>query len=352
MFSMRMVSVCLYNDTLVDYNRRSTVVSLAQWQIPGVKEAVADTNQQLILSEFNSAACGGIPNISSSFGVGSLWTTDYALQLASVGYSAAYIHSRERGVAYNLFTPPPGPNGAPGPWTTGSPYYGVLATAEALRSGSGRSIVVDLNVANSMFDTSSSVSGYAIYDAMNLTVQQLALFNYADNLSSAKSTVPFVIPANTFPPNLRSTVTVKFLVGFSLTEQTSIGWGGQTLAESGNGTLLPVNASWAPQNVQLDCTKGCTVNLPSPGMALVLAGNMPSVQPPLIVTNSANSTSSSNSSSTSNGTSSNNGTSGGSGANSTDGSNQSSGQAKDFMSATKLNTLSAILVVWTIYLTF
>lgn len=50
----------------------------------------------MLMSEFNSASCGGIPGISDTFAVGALWSIDYALQLASVGYTAAYIHTREQ----------------------------------------------------------------------------------------------------------------------------------------------------------------------------------------------------------------------------------------------------------------
>lgn len=229
------------------------------------------------MSEFNSAACGGVPTVSDSFGVGSLWTTDYALQLASVGYSAAYLHTREQGISYNMFSPPVGPDGTPGPWTTGSPYYSLLATAEALRSDAG-GIVVDLNIGDSKTNLDATTSGYAIYDAQNNTVQQLVFFNYANTTSSANSSTPFTIPASTFPPSSAASVTVKYLVGDSLAETKKIGWGGQTLAESTDGTLQPTTATWAPPNTEVDCTNGCTINVPAPGMALVLAAGTPSVQ--------------------------------------------------------------------------
>lgn len=246
---------------------------------------LANNQQKVIMSEFNSVSCGGVPTVSDSFGVGSLWTTDYALQMASVGYSAAYLHTREQGISYNMFSPPVGPDGSPGPWTTGSPYYSLLATAEALRSDAG-SIVVDLNIGDSKTNLDATTSGYAIYDAQNNTVQQLVFFNYANTTSSANSSVPFTIPAATFPSSSRTSVTVKYLVGDSLAETKKIGWGGQTLAESTDGTLQPTTATWAPPNTEVDCTNGCTINVPSPGMALVLAGGTPSVQQDQSPTNS------------------------------------------------------------------
>lgn len=227
------------------------------------------------MSEFNSASCGGIPNISDTFAVGSLWTIDYALQMASVGYSAAYLHTRERGISYNLFTPPDGPNGAPGPWTTNPPFYSLLVTAEALRSESQNgSIVADLDISGSKENTSVDVSGYAVYDAVDSTVQQLVFFNFANVSSSAGSSTSFDVPSGVFTANNGKNVLVKYLVGDSMQEKTNIGWGGETLANAGDGTLLAANSTWAVPNTQVDCTKGCTIEVPAPGMAVVFAGGL------------------------------------------------------------------------------
>lgn len=264
------------------------------------------------MSEFNSASCGGIPTISDTFAVGSLWTVDYALQLASVGYSAAYLHTRERGISYNLFTPPEGPNGAPGAWTTNPPFYGLLVTAEALRSQNG-SIVTDLNIENSRENTSSTVSGYAIYDAGDKSVQQLVFFNFANITSSANSSTSFNVPAGTFNAT-SGKVTVKYLHGNSMVEGSKIAWGGETFLGAGEGKLISSTAGWAPANVELDCTGGCTINVPAPGMAIVFAAVPVSPTASDNSTNSANSTSSTTHSQPSNATqsgasgSSNNGT--------------------------------------------
>ena len=79
---------------------------------------------------------GIMRRFQNTFAAGSLWTVDYALQLASVGYSAIHIHTRERGISYNVMTPPDGPVGSPGAWTTNPPFYAVLATAEPTPSPS------------------------------------------------------------------------------------------------------------------------------------------------------------------------------------------------------------------------
>ena len=230
------------------------------------------------MSEFNSASCGGIPTISDTFAVGSLWTIDYALQMASVGYSAAFLHTRERGISYNLFAPPDGPNGSPGDWTTNPPFYGLLVTGEALRSKNG-SIVADLNIGGSRTKATSTVSGYAVYDANDSTVQQLVFFNFANVTSSAKSSVTINVPSTVFFASTRSKVVVKYLVGDSMSEKNNIAWGGETFAGVGDGKLVKVNATWAPANLQVDCTQGCSINVPAPGMAVVFAGGAPTNNP-------------------------------------------------------------------------
>lgn len=256
------------------YVQHANVVELASWQSSGIGKVLSSTGpnrQELIMSEFNSASCGGIPSISDTFAVGSLWTIDYALQMASVGYSAAYLHTRERGISYNLFSPPEGPNGSPGPWTTNPPFYGLLVTAEALRSTNG-SIVADLDIVGSKKDINATVSGYAIYDAVDSTVRQLVLFNYANATASEHSSTSFAIPATAFPSTTRKNVTVKYLVGDSLKENKNIGWGGKTFANVIDGEMVETEAIWAPANIQIDCTSGCAVNVPAPGMAILFAG--------------------------------------------------------------------------------
>lgn len=229
------------------------------------------------MSEFNSASCGGVPGVSNTFAVGSLWTIDYALQMASIGYSAAYVHTREQGVSYNIFSPPNGPDGGPGSWTTNPPYYALLVAAEALRSKNG-SIVTDLNIQQSMTDFGATVSGYAIYDASDSAVQQLVLFNYANVSSSDNSSAIFAIPANVFSSNANKTVTVKYLQAQTLQEATNIAWGGETFVNVGDGIPVSTNASWAPVNSEVDCSDGCSIYVPGPGLAVVFASQPPQAQ--------------------------------------------------------------------------
>jgi hypothetical protein len=186
--------------------------------------------------------------------------------LASVGYTAAYLHTRERGITYNLLTPPAGGNGAPGNWTTNPPYYAILAIAEALRTDNG-GIVVDLNLGNSTTNPAASQAGYAVYDAKNTSVTRLILFNY-----EAKPT-RFTLPASLFPNSSVKTVLVKFLASVSgANETTNISWGGKTFAGVGDGKNA-VDASWTTPNQNLDCTNGCNFNAPRDSMAVVFLDN-------------------------------------------------------------------------------
>jgi len=209
--------------------------------------------------------------------VGSLWTIDYALQMASVGYSAAYLHTREQGISYNIFAPPEGSAALSDPWTTNTPFYSLLVTAEALRSQNG-SIVVDLDINGSQKDPNATISGYAVYDAVNSTVLQLVFFNYANVSSSAVSSASFSIPSGTFS-SISSSLAVKYLVGDTMAETKNIGWGGETFANVGNGKPVTANATWAPANSQVECSKGCTIEVPAPGMAVVFANGTPVNQP-------------------------------------------------------------------------
>ncbi|TFK43725.1 glycoside hydrolase family 79 protein [Crucibulum laeve] len=258
------------------YLQHANVVTLGAWQRSGIALA-RSASKPVVMSEFNSASCGGIPKISDTFGVGTLWTVDYTLQLASVGYTTAYLHTRERGISYNLFAPPAGPNGGPGAWTTNPPYYALLATTEILKSANG-GIVVDLNLAQSKTDLNAKVAGYAVYDSGNFTVQQIALFNYA-NTTSATST--FTLPSSVFATNAKSSVIVKYLTSPSMNESTNIAWGGQTLAGVSDGQLVSSSSSWVKANDKLNCSNGCTVTVPGTTLAVVFASGQSDTKPAL-----------------------------------------------------------------------
>lgn len=278
----------------------ANTVNLAQWQEPGLQflaSTPAAQRKPLLMDEFNSASCGGVPE-SNTFGA-ALWAADYALQMASVGYSGAYLHSRERGVSYNLFDPPAGPAGGAGAWTTNANWYAMLAVTEALQS-TGGSRVVDLNLANSQHDYTAVQAGYAVYDASSNNVNHLALFNYANNSAAGTD---FALPSSFFTGS-SSNVLVRYLTAPSATETTNIIWGNQTYAGSGDGT--PVNAQTQWQDKTVACSSGCTVQVPGPGMAVVFISGNPTVTAANNASNNNNGTKSGGSNSSSGGSSNNN----------------------------------------------
>jgi hypothetical protein len=165
------------------YLDHANVVDLAKWQNPGIQLA-NQAGKPVIMSEFSTASCGGFPGVSDAFGAGTLWSADYALQMAANGYTAAYMHTRERGTTYNLFDYPAGD----GKWSTNPTYYSYFPLLESLQSHNG-SIVVDLNVDNSMSSNSSS-AGYGIYDSSTKDLYRVVLLNYADGAGSLDYAMP------------------------------------------------------------------------------------------------------------------------------------------------------------------
>jgi hypothetical protein len=241
------------------------VVSLSSWQGAGIAALLhstpyGDHSILPLMSEFNSASCGGIPGLSDTFAVGAMWTTDYALQLASVGYSAAFLHTRERGISYNIFVSPNDTNS--NEWTIQPPFYSLLVTTEALQSPSG-SIVADLNADNSINSVNATVAAYGVYDAQRSELRQIVLFNY--DTSPSTFTLPVAGSNN---------VQVKYLSAASAYEKSQISWGGETYAGTGDGKMVS-NVSWAIPNESVDCTKGCNVTVTAPGMAIVFLAGTP-----------------------------------------------------------------------------
>ncbi len=60
-----------------------------------------EAGKPLYMFETNTASCGGFPGISGSFGAG-LWALDYAMQMASMNFSAALLHVGGQNVYYNV----------------------------------------------------------------------------------------------------------------------------------------------------------------------------------------------------------------------------------------------------------
>ncbi|EPQ59016.1 hypothetical protein GLOTRDRAFT_70128 [Gloeophyllum trabeum ATCC 11539] len=243
-----------YQYQLDYYLNHTNVQELAQWQAGGLAAAT----RPVVMSEFNSASCGGIPGISDTFGA-ALWTADYALQMASVGYSAAYLHTREPGISYNLF------EAAPDGWTTLPPYYALLLVSTALGVANGTR-VQDLALRD------AAQAAYAVYDAASASasdaLRALVLFNYRNASGQAAG---FAVPQGTFGSGARN-VTVKTLRAPSANEAHDIAWGNATLRGVRDGRLVPAAGAGAGE-YSVDCggAGGCTVSVPGPGAAVVFA---------------------------------------------------------------------------------
>lgn len=206
------------------------------------------------MSEFSSASCGGFPTVSDTFGV-ALWSIDYAMQMSVVGYSAAYLHTRERNISYNLFNYPG--DGVDG-WITQPTYYSYFPILQGLQGYNG-SRVVDLGLA------SPSAAGYGIYDKNTSELRRIILINYQEG----NGTVDFVIPATGSPrAGGGKNTTVKFLTAPSIHEGSDISWSGKTWKGVLDGK--PVASGRDLDLSQVDISASNTLKIPSPGLAVVM----------------------------------------------------------------------------------
>jgi len=218
-------------------------------------------NVPVLLTEYNSASCGGDPRVAPTFAA-TLWAVDVALKSAELNYSAVYLHTREIGITYNLFEPASDSDLDGADWRTGSPYYTTLVVAESLSNMS--SVVVDLNAdSSSTTNARATVAAYGIYDGPTRYRSKLVLlnFNYPKNATVTPETT-----AQTFvlPPSLADTVGIRYLHAPNVTEQSNISWAGQTV--QANGELQP---SGGQITHTVSCHGGCEIEVPGPGLALV-----------------------------------------------------------------------------------
>jgi len=221
---------------------RCLVVKDGEWQKNGLAVAKG-TGKPIVLTQYSIAVSdcsGGIP---STF-TGTLWTVDYSLQLASVGYSAVYLHTKERGTPANLFDyPEEGSN-----FTTRPIHYAYFPVLLALQSYNG-SKVVDLSV------DGATNAAYAVYDSNTSDLYRVVLINYAASGSTF-----------TFPKSVGgSNVTVAYLTAPNLQEISNITWAGQTWQNSQDG-----QPTGQREYQSLACTSGCDVQVPGPGVAVVM----------------------------------------------------------------------------------
>lgn len=218
------------------------VVREGKWQEHGLSLAKG-AGKPVVLSQYSIATrdCGGdVPNTFT----GTLWTIDYSLQLASVGYSAMYLHTTERGTPSNLFDYPDEGSS----FMTRPIHYAYHPVLLALQSYNG-SKVVDLNVDG---DTNAA---YAVYDSNTSDLYRVVLINYAGNGTT------FTLPSSVGGNN----VTVGNLTASSPEETSLITWAGQTWANSQDG-----QPAGEQEYQSLDCASGCDVQVPGPGAIVVM----------------------------------------------------------------------------------
>jgi hypothetical protein len=55
----------------------------------------------LLMTETNTASCGGFPGVSDSFGA-ALWALDYGLQMAFGNFSGAFFHITGQNSSFNV----------------------------------------------------------------------------------------------------------------------------------------------------------------------------------------------------------------------------------------------------------
>ncbi|CAE6422766.1 unnamed protein product [Rhizoctonia solani] len=211
---------------------------------------VQEAGKPLFMFETNTAACGGFPGISDSFGAG-LWAVDWALKLATYNFSATLFHVGGQGDYYNPFTPPPTNQSSFRQWTTGSV---------------GTSRIMDLNPNNG----ENLTPGYVVYEDGQPT--RLLFINYVDDPSGGHDMwvrVQIGGGETQQPPASPPRVRVKYFEALSVSFKGNMTWAGQTL-----GNHFESDGRLQGQEVihTIDCdpvTNQCSVPLKAPSLALV-----------------------------------------------------------------------------------
>jgi hypothetical protein len=180
-----------------------------------------------------------------------MWLLNAALTFAATNVTAAFVHTREGGVLYNLFDAPTDPRS--GAWTTRASYYAVLAASEVFRGGGA---VWDLDLQGGKTAQRATSAGYALYTEG--APARLVLFNFADVAG---------VPRNFTIPKGHGRLGVRMLraadeLGLAA-DGTQMSWAGQSV---GLGGAL----QGAAQTSIVECADGCTLEIPGPAVALVV----------------------------------------------------------------------------------
>ncbi|KAJ1302509.1 hypothetical protein OPQ81_002828 [Rhizoctonia solani] len=222
---------------------------------------VRNAGKPLYMLETNTAACGGFPGISDSFGAG-LWGVDWALKLATYNFSTTLFHVGGQGDYYNPFTPPPTNQSTFRQWTTGSVYYSTLIVTE-LFGKSGKSRIMDLNANNG----ENFTPGYVVYEDGAPT--RVLLINYVDDATGGHDATARIQigGADGTAVSPLTQVRVKYFSAPSVSFKGNMTWAGQTLGNhfESDGRL---QGSEVIETIQ--CQNNiCPIPLKAPSLALV-----------------------------------------------------------------------------------
>ncbi|KAG1733524.1 glycoside hydrolase family 79 protein [Suillus lakei] len=226
-------------------------------EFPGAPAYAQSVGKAFIMTETNTASCGGFPGLSDSFGA-ALWGIDYALQLAYSNFSTVLFHVGGQSVYYNPFTPPVTNQSTFHQWTIGPVYYSALVVAEAL-GASNTAQVLDLQ-ANGGNDYTP---GYAIYESGQPV--RIALTNFITDPSGNSDYTASISIGGTVPAQVK----VKYLLADSVSQIYNFTWAGQTFGGpfTSDGRLV---GTLDVQTIPCDQTNNvCQIKVPAPGFALV-----------------------------------------------------------------------------------
>ncbi|KAF8671176.1 Glycosyl hydrolase family 79 C-terminal beta domain [Rhizoctonia solani] len=222
---------------------------------------VQAAGKPLYMLETNTAACGGFPGISDSFGAG-LWGVDWALKLATYNFSTTLFHVGGQGDYYNPFTPPPTNQSTFRQWTTGSVYYSTLIVTE-LFGKSGKSRIMDLNANNN----ENLTPGYVVYEDGAPT--KVLLINYVDDASGQHDATARIQigGADGAAASPLTQVRVKYFSAPSVSFKGNMTWAGQTLGNhfESDGRLQGTEVI---ETIQCQNNQ-CAIPLKAPSLALV-----------------------------------------------------------------------------------